>query len=106
MTILLRKELKSWIKIALFTIDSNTRLDSVSSPQNNVLRQNYTLLNDSKAEIDTQTFENIFKPEFKKNLQKANQTEFFKKYNTKLVYRFYDKDRNFITDIILNSNEY
>lgn len=89
-----------------FTIDSNTRLDSVSSPENNVLRQNYTLLKDSKAEIDTQAFGNIFKPELKKNLQKANQTEFFKKYNTKLVYRFYDKDRNFITDIILNSNEY
>ena len=49
-----------------FTFDSNTRLDSVSSPEKNVLRQNYTLLNDSKSDIDTEAFQNIFKPEFKK----------------------------------------
>ncbi|MEW4925392.1 hypothetical protein [Algibacter sp. 2305UL17-15] len=89
-----------------FTFDSNTRLDSVTSPEKNVLRQNYTLLNDSKSDIDTQAFQNIFKPEFKKNLQNQNQAEFFKKHNAKLVYRFYDKDKNFVTDIILSSDEY
>src|SRR5690606_1085690 len=70
-----------------FTFDSNTRLDSVTSPEKNVLRQNYTLLNDSKSDIDTQAFEDLFKPEFKKNLQNQNQAEYFKKYNAKLVYR-------------------
>ncbi|MGX1025290.1 hypothetical protein [Psychroflexus sp. MBR-150] len=89
-----------------FTFDSNTRLDSVTSPEKNVLRQNYTLLNDSKSDIDTQAFEDLFKPEFKKNLQNQNQAEYFKKYNAKLVYRFYDKDKNHVTDIVLNSNEY
>ena len=89
-----------------FTFDSNTRLDSVSSPEKNVLRQNYTLLNDSKSDIDTEAFQNLFKPEFKKNLKSQNQIEYFKKYNAKLVYRFYDKDKNLVTDIILNPNEY
>ncbi|WP_152378362.1 hypothetical protein [Flavobacterium haoranii] len=89
-----------------FIFDSNTRLDSVTSPEKNVLRQNYTLLNDSKSDIDTQAFEDLFKPEFKKNLQNQNQAEYFKKYNAKLVYRFYDKDKNHVTDIVLNSNEY
>jgi|688.fasta_scaffold192490_3 hypothetical protein len=89
-----------------FTFDSNTRLDSVSSPEKNVLRQNYTLLNDNKSDIDTEAFENIFKPEFKKNLKSQNQAAYFKKNNAKLVYRFYDKDKNLVTDIILNPNEY
>lgn len=89
-----------------FTFDSNTRLDSVTSPEKNVLRQNYTLLNDSKSDIDTEAFENIFKPEFKKNLQSQNQAEYFKKNSATLVYRFYDKDKNFVTDIVLESNEY
>src|SRR5690606_36834658 len=84
-----------------FTFDSNTRLDSVTSPEKNVLRQNYTLLNDSKSDIDTQAFEDLFKPEFKKNLQNQNQAEYFKKYNAKLVYRFYDKYKNHVTDIVL-----
>ncbi|WP_170245263.1 hypothetical protein [Gelidibacter salicanalis] len=44
--------------------------------------------------------------EFKKNLKSQNQAEYFKKYNAKLVYRFYDKDKNLVTDIILNPNEY
>ncbi len=89
-----------------FTFDSNTRLDSVSSPEKNVLRQNYTLLNDSKSDIDTEAFQNIFKPEFKNNLKTQNQVGYFKKYSAKLVYRFYDKDKNLVTDIILNPNEY
>lgn len=89
-----------------FTFDSNTRLDSVTSPEENVLRQNYTLLNDSKSDIDVNAFQNIFKPEFKKNLETQNQAGYFKKHNAKLVYRFYDKDKNHVTDIILNSNEY
>ncbi|MBC2846740.1 hypothetical protein [Winogradskyella flava] len=89
-----------------FTFDSNTSLDSVTSPEKNVLRQNYTLLNDSKSDIDTQAFKELFKPEFKKNLQSQNQAEYFKKYNTKLVYRFYDKDKNHVTDIVLNPDEY
>ncbi len=89
-----------------FTFDSNTRLDSVSSPEKNVLRQNYTLLNDSKSDIHTEACQNVFKPECKKNLKSQNQVEYFKKYNAKLVYRFYDKNKNLVTDIILNPNEY
>ena len=89
-----------------FTFDTNTRLDSVTSPEKNVLRQNYTLINDSKSDIDTLAFIDLFKPEFKKNLQNQNQTEYFKKYNAKLVYRFYDKEKKHVTDIILNPNEY
>ena len=50
-----------------FTFDSNTRLDSVTSPKKNFLQNNYTLLNDSRSEIDTDAFQNIFKHEFKKN---------------------------------------
>jgi hypothetical protein len=63
-------------------------------------------LNDNKSDIDTEAFENIFKPEFKKNLKSQNQAAYFKKNNAKLVYRFYDKDKNLVTDIILNPNEY
>ncbi len=89
-----------------FTFDSNTRLDSVTSPQKNFLQNNYTLLNDSRSEIDTDAFQNIFKPEFKKNLEIQNQVDYFKKNKATLIYRFYDKDKKFVTDIVLEPNEY
>lgn len=89
-----------------FTFDVNLRLDSVSSPKKNILRQNYTLLNNNTSDIDIVTFQDILKPRFKKNLKSQNQVAYFKTHNAELVYRFYDKDKDFITEIVLKPNEY
>lgn len=51
-----------------FKIDENTRLDSVNSPKNDVLQNNYTLINDDLADIDLDAFQNIFKTEITNHL--------------------------------------
>lgn len=69
-----------------FVIDENTRLDSVTSPKEGTLQNNYTLLNDDLDDIDIEVFQNIFKPEISHHLKATPQTKDFRKANATLVY--------------------
>jgi len=89
-----------------FIIDDNTRLDSVNSPGANILQNNYTLLNDIVDDIDVVAFQNIFKPEIINYLEGTPETEDFRKNNATLVYKYFDKEKKFVTDIVLLPGEY
>jgi hypothetical protein len=89
-----------------FVIDANTRLDSVTSPKENMLQNNYTLLNDDLEDIDIKAFEDIFKPEITHHLKATPQTEDFRRSNATLVYTYFDKEKRFVTNIVLRPGEY
>ena len=89
-----------------FTIDENTRLDSVNSPKIDVLQNNYTLINDDLADIDVDAFQNIFKTEITNHLKSNKESEFFRKNNATLVYKYFDKNKQFVTDIIISPSDY
>lgn len=89
-----------------FVIDDNTRLDSVTSPEKNILQNNYTLLNDDLDDIDIEAFQNILKPEITNHLKATPQTEDFRKSNATLVYKYFDKEKRFVTNIVLLPGEY
>ena len=89
-----------------FVIDENTRLDSVTSPKADVLQNNYTLLQDSRDDIDVEAFQNIFKPEITLHLKATPQTSDFRKANATLVYKYFDRDKKHVTDIVLQPGEY
>ena len=89
-----------------FVIDENTRLDSVTSPKENILQNNYTLLNDDLNEIDIEAFHSILKPEITNHLKATPETEGFRKSNATLVYKYFDKDKRFVSDIVLLPGEY
>lgn len=89
-----------------FVIDENTRLDSVNSPKNDVLQNNYTLLNDNLADVDIDTFQSIFKPEIINHLKSNKETDFFRKNKATLVYKYFDKNKQFVTDIIILPSDY
>jgi len=89
-----------------FVIDKNTRLDSVNSPKNGVLQNNYTLINDNLADIDVDAFQNIFKTEITNHLKSNKESDFFRKNNATLVYKYFDKNKQFVTDIIILPSDY
>jgi len=89
-----------------FVIDENTRLDSVTSPKKDILQNNYTLLNDNLADIDINVFKDIFKPEITNHLKSNKETDFFRKNNATLIYKYFDKEKQFVTDIVVLPNDY
>jgi len=89
-----------------FKIDENTRLDSVNSPKNDVLQNNYTLINDNLADIDVDAFQNIFKTEITNHLKSNKESEFFRENNATLVYKYFDKNKQFVTDVIILPSDY
>jgi hypothetical protein len=89
-----------------FIIDENTRLDSITSPKKDILQNNYTLLNDNLADIDVDVFKDIFKPEITNHLKSNKETEFFRKNNATLIYKYFDKEKQFVTDIVILPSDY
>lgn len=89
-----------------FVIDDNTRLDSVTSPKEDILQNNFTLLNNNLEDIDIEAFQNIFKPEITNHLKATTQTDDFRKSNATLVYTYFDKEKRFVTDIVILPGEY
>ncbi|MCX7550841.1 hypothetical protein [Xanthomarina sp. F2636L] len=89
-----------------FVIDDNTRLDSVTSPNKNIIQNNYTLLKDNLVDIDIDVFKDVFKPEITNQLKSNREAEFFRKNNTTLIYKYFDKEQQFVADIIILPSEY
>jgi hypothetical protein len=89
-----------------FMIDENTRLDSVTSPKKDVLQNNYTLLNDNVADINVDIFKDIFKLEITNHLKSNKETEFFRKNNATLIYKYFDKEKQFVTEIVILPSDY
>ncbi|WP_156879205.1 hypothetical protein [Salinimicrobium xinjiangense] len=89
-----------------FVIDENTRLDSVTAPGEDILQNNYTLLLEHRDNIDVEAFQNILKPEITTQLKAMPEAEDLRKTNTTLVYKYFDKDHSFVTDIVMLPGEY
>lgn len=89
-----------------FVIDENTRLDSVTLPKKGVLQNNFTLLQDHLDDIDVEAFQNIFKPEITTQLKALPEAEDLRKTKATLVYRYYDRDHSFVTDIVILPGEF
>jgi len=89
-----------------FVIDENTRLDSVTLLGKNIVQNNYTLLNERLTDIDIDAFKSIMKPEIIRHLKSKTETDFFRDKNTTLMYKYFDKEKQFVTDISILPKDY
>lgn len=87
-------------------IDEYTRLDSVTLPKKNILQSNYTLTSQKIIETDINSFNEILKPEIIKHIKSDKDSEFIRKNKPKIIYKYFDKESKFITDIVILPNEY
>lgn len=81
-------------------VDDVTTLDSVNvSKTENSFHYFYTV-SQLKEEIDVDTFYALLKPNIDSSVKKNDKMELNRKFRTKLIYSYFDKNGKFLTEII------
>lgn len=92
--------------IGLYKLAEEPSHSLVTAPENHILQNNYNLLKDNLSDIDIAAFEGILKTEITNQLKSNKVTEFFRKNNTTLVYKYFDKKKQYVTDIVILPSDY
>lgn len=87
-------------------IDDFTRLDSAASKGKTNLIYYYTLLGTERSEVNLDTVNKYFRPEIIENVKTHPDLKVFRDNNITLDYNYYDKNREFITEISVTPDLY
>ena len=87
-------------------VDRETRLDNTVAGSGKTLIYNYTLVNFTRAQIDTTVFESSLKPRMINAVKTNTGMKYFRDNNVTLDYRYSDKDGVFVMDIKITPEEY
>jgi hypothetical protein len=87
-------------------IDTDTRLDSTSSPGNKTLTYYYTLSNKIKNELNTNEFRKSLTPRIIDNIKSNPQMGFIRDNEITLVYKYSDKNNSEVLNIIATPSDY
>lgn len=103
---LLKSTAKQTNKKLPITVDSETRLDSVSIKPNRTMVYNYTLVNYSRTELDTTVLKNSMEPSMRKAIVNTAELKMFREKDVNFEYLYYDKNKKYAFGILIKASEY
>ncbi|GEM_PF-1246755 len=87
-------------------VDSETRLDGAEVLPNNTFRYNYTLVNVTKAQIDTLDARRQLEPDMIHVLRTNVGAQVFRDHKTTVVYRYHDKNDAYAFNVTVTPEMY
>ncbi len=87
-------------------VDSDTRLDNTMTLPEKILNYNYTLVNYTIEELDSDALNKELTPSIVNNVKTNPDMENFRKNEVTLKYNYKDKDGIFITSIVVEPADY
>ncbi|MDR0683956.1 MAG: hypothetical protein LBF83_02365 [Spirochaetaceae bacterium] len=87
-------------------IDSETRFDKTMALSNRIFQYHFTLINQSKEEINPEEFKNNIQPSILNNLKTNSAFTDFKNYKVTVEYFYHDKNDNEILKLTYKPNDY
>ncbi|MFH1005832.1 MAG: zinc ribbon domain-containing protein [Bacteroidota bacterium] len=87
-------------------IDQYTRWDNIMPLPNNSFQYNYTIIGNSKSEINLDTAKKYIKPNIINNVKKNPDLKFFRDHKTTLIYNYRDKNGEFVLNFSVTPDMY
>lgn len=89
-----------------YTIDGNTRFDSVEALTGNSIQYNYTLVNDEKSKIDIDILKSKLEPQLINTVKTNPDMAEIRENKTTLIYNYNDKNKEPVLKIVVVSEQY
>lgn len=89
-----------------FVLDEDTRLDNVTGGPGHVMTYNYTILNYSKSEINTDDLESYLKPQLVQTIESDEDMKVFRDHEVTLIYQYMDKNGAFVLSVKVTPDDY
>lgn len=87
-------------------VDSETRLDGAEILPNNTFQYNYTLVNVTKAEIDTLNAKRQLEPDLIHVIRTNVGAQVFRDHKATVVYRYHDKNDAYVFNVTVTPEMY
>lgn len=87
-------------------IDQETRLDSATVKSDSIFEYNYTMVNRLKSEVNIPHFKEYSRANITKSVIESPDLENFRENKVTVDYRYYDKEGEFITNIMVTPEIY
>ena len=81
-------------------------LDSVSAGAGKEFKYFYTLVNQAKEEIDTLSAKQFLTAQIIDNIKSNEQMRFMREAEVTMIYRYYDRNSDFVFEIRAAKNDY
>jgi hypothetical protein len=89
-----------------FMVDEDTRMDSVNILPDSTFQYNYTLVKQTRDNIDIRGLTNYLGPRIQGTAQTSSGMELHRAYELRLVFYYRDKNGDFVTQIVLEPEDY
>ena len=89
-----------------FMVDEDTRMDSVSLLPDSTFRYDYTLINQTVDRIDIRGLTNYIGPRLQREATNGSSMAVHRDANLRLVFYYRDKNGEFVTQIVLEPEDY
>lgn len=89
-----------------FMVDEDTRMDSVSIMPDSTFRYDYTLIKQTRDNIDIEGLTNYIGPRILREATNSSTMQLHRDYKLRLVFYYRDRNGDFVTQIVLNPEDY
>lgn len=89
-----------------FMVDEDTRMDSVSIMPDSTFRYDYTLIKQTRDDIDIEGLTNYIGPRIQREATNSSTMQLHRDYKLRLVFYYRDRNGDFVTQIVLNPEDY
>jgi hypothetical protein len=93
-------------KLCPMPVDEYSRCDSITIIANNSLQYNYTVVSNTKSEINLDTVRKYIEPSIIYNIKNGPDLKIFRNHKTTFIYNYYDKNGEFVWKLIVSPDKY